>query len=1460
MATKSYKLRLDLRPDQPVVDTRKFGTDRAQEVQQVQRWLDDTREAFNAGVDYLTGWLLRMNRGAGVWREKSGNVWGEWQEISNYQELQDARKKHQDSPDTVALLENKALLAVFTNKGMSEAEAVELAECCRRIAQELCPPEEDSTGQMPRDDLDLLTSATSTAKGIRSAGPTKSGKPRAAGGKRPGWSLGKAVHDEATVATSLDELLKRLEARDEFRSAKRDGQKRIKSLRDKFQQWQWPAAKLSIIEDDKAKLAELVNSSPTLDDLCGKLNTVLTDAQATKRVKAWRKKYSKTEWSMAKQEILAGCRKSWEAGEEKAKQQRAESAESGSVAAYKQLLEADCLPLPGFAAISSKCFSFGALKLDNVGGEWKRSMWNMAGQRVRSHLGWVRRRASERDLWQAKTALFESGGWVRGDKKVKELKADDISPAQPAGEDGSKYNQLPAYGQSEWVKALRQYEEAEMLKHLAGVAFGAAEQPRIRKRTIKGWDKIRGKWRDMLAKAANKSASPPSAKELIDKLNQMRSRKSPAYGDQRVFEWLADPARHWLWDGADHGANNECGREDRDCVSALVAQNEHQSDKPNSITFTRSDPVKHPVWPFFGENSAVKYSLTRGDRLVLTLAQLLCRDGNGAYTAVKDAKIALRGYEDFERSFEWPTGKTTVSAKETLAFRDDLLGGQTRNATLSGMKLIWERDELEAVHRKQQAAKGYPRVFASFSCDAGEVNLPSWLTGAVGSIFKLKKPRDGMTRAFFLKKTITKSDAGADADEAPRLAPGERTWPKEAVDNGFAVRGTDLGLRASSAGVVWRLSWRKEAGKVSWKVGTSDGKDVFAILERESLVLLPGDHENTPEPEQKLRDRFYAVRTRLNLNNALMRIARLLTIENVTTRKRVGEKTRKRKDGTTKAVGVKWTVESTLLTQDEIKANCAKAAEQLVRWAASDAIAESLKAAGGEETLWSALAAADPALGTLAGLVPKTEVPTKKDAKDRGLDWDALKAKREAEDNAFASKVHELRTTLAAAICSGHDAHKHNRATGGLWARFDEALQRELSYSVGKDVRHYGLIRLLRKPPVTRHADRKDVNNLPLGRTHRGGLSMTRLRFLDDVKNFVRRWTCRPRWPGDVRRVPEDAKFDRSDTEHLDHLREHRAKLIAHADVAQALGFDQDLKRGIWRHMDNLWQRPERGHFYRQDGDNLSQCEAPANVEPGHPHPSFAAAHVLVYEDLSRYRMQSDRPKGENSRLALWSHRQILSLAQHIGGLFGMPVATADARFSSRFCSRCGAPGSRAYRFDPQWLSQTWVQRILNSNDIQDASIKSVALTVQKNQATYANEEGRPWVLREDGTHFVCANQNCEAHKKPIDADFNAAANIGLRFLRGMDGIGATVDRAGNILRGIGFVEVGAQVNVGASGEGDDESDGAGVVFRDPSGSVKPKDQWFDPKEFWKCVNISCAKGIQAADDTSAAREDGDED
>ncbi|HTV47689.1 MAG TPA: type V CRISPR-associated protein Cas12b [Phycisphaerae bacterium] len=1516
MATKSYKLRLDFRDHELIVDSRRFKS-RAEEVQTVQRWLDDTREAFNKGVDYLTGWLLIMHRGAGIFREKKDGIWREWEKITTITKLESARNHYKTDPALCALIENHKLLFVFKDKGKTEADAVKLAECCRRIAEELCPPGEDGAGaQMPRDDFDLLTNSKSTAKNIRSRGTSKTGMAKKVSGKRPGWMLEKALCEEAKKSSSLDALISALAHRDEFRSAKKDGQKKIAALKSKYDGKSWGDIKLKILEEDRSQIVQLVANVRSLDELCNKLSdlTLIPKEDVSKLQKKWRKRYQDKNWEEASKELQSEYRLYWEIAKEKAESKRNESAKSGAISAYEQLLKADCLPLPNFALMKNDGgITLGSVALGAVDSEWKRAMWNMAGQRVRSHLGWVRRRADERLVWNLLNALFERGGWIRIKRREKKIKKEDLKPEDirfiaPNDNEISDFMRQDAYAGNKWVTSLKEYELNEMPKHLEGVAFGAAEQQRIRNKTAKGWSKIHEKWINLIKKSIESGKSSPSTNDLIEALNEMRSRKSREFGDQRLFEWLAVPDRRWLWDNSDKGNDNNCGRNDRDCISAFIAHNERLADKPESITFTRSDSIKHPVWPYFGENSAVKYRLVkeeipeRKSRLLIVLKQLLSQQIDGSYAAVDNVKIALRGYDDFEKSFVVPSGSAEISPKQQLVFRDDLLGGKLRNGTLSGMKLTWEREELEAQKRKYNPTKVQPRIYANFSCDAGTAIAPKWLIQYVGSDVKLEKPRDGMTRVFFLKKTITKESP--DQDSTAQLPPGARNWPKEAIENGLMIRGTDLGYRTSSAGAWWRLSLIKNEGQVAWRVGECGGQPVYALLERTAAVSLPGDGESLPPEEQTLRERLYSLRPRLNLNNTLLRLVRLLTLESVTVRRRIGEKIRKRTDGTSKHTGVRWKTETKTINAGEIKDNCQKASEQLLRWSATDAMTESLKAIGYDRSLWDWLSTRDVRLNHLALKLPKTDVPSEKEAKERRINREALKNQRVKEDAAFAQAVYDMRISLAKALCDDYDTAKQIRVKSGLWAEFDRALLREISYSDRGDEKDRpkqlatGLFRLLRKPPITKHNDRKDeVNNLPHGKTYRGGLSMQRLNFLDDVKNFVRRWSCRSRWPGDIRRISKDEKFDRCDTEHLDHLREHRAKLIAHSDIAQTLGFNQDLRRGLWQFCDTssgelLWHCPERGHFYRENNDKLIQCAAPDNLsekEVWYPHPVFNLAHVLVYEDLTRYKMRSDRPKNENAGLARWSHRRILSFAQHVGGLFGVQVATVDARFSSRYCSYCGAPGYRTIRFDPAWLNQSWMKKILQSGDIRDAAMKGIACRVytklKENPHEFDNVANRPWVLRDGGTHFVCANSECPVHCKPINADENAAANIGLRFLRGVDAIRIEINSSGKVVKNIGYMPNNTVLTRTEGKDGDvpfwiesnqrngavdgvanestideDEQFDERYLFRDPSGVFLCNDYWFAKKDFWGKAAKSCASGIKATNASQSGLDSEDSD
>ena len=1557
MAIKTYKLRLDFK----LLDQlHRQSPEEYHSARDVHQWLWDTHVAFNTGVDYLAMWLLTMRRGAGVLRERNDGIWGEWSNVTKHQDLIDARAKVRSNPNRYALIENHELLSVFCGAGKMESEAVELAECCRHVAENLCPPsEERDNRQMPRDSLDLLISPFSEARGLR------------AGTTALCWELIHLAETRMSFQKFLDGAEKLVRQR--AGGSKKDLRRLrnwvvtawVKAGVDKCHFTRWCGDGEPLSRTTRADRPSNVSLSKARWVAAqkrfveGALSPgwlqVRVIAEEIQKARSWR-------------QALSALRKRRELSSEKGEKRiqdlhaRAEKAEkddspwrelqcrlidelSSETRDYARLLEAGVLPLPTFGCYhDDSSVTLGPLKLSEVGSEWKRSMWDMAGQRVRSHLGWVRRRASERLLWEKRKKLFIEGGWIRTRREGRnltdaDLTAEDIVFSAPA--DGSDFQKRPGYGQHAWFTSLREYEREEMPKHLERVAFASGAVQRLTDRTIKGWSKVRDRWLDRLKKDRY-----AKQEDLLGIVNGLRTRKPREFGDQRAFEWLSHPDRRWLWDGTDMADANDCGRSDRDCVSEFVDYNRSFADRPESITFTQSHATLHPVWPFFGENSAVTYTLMRQqsakDRgcLVLRLAQLLVREKDGTYRAADQVKIPLRAYDDFDRSFNLPANQE-CTAKQEIGFSDDLLAGGSRPGTLSGIKLVWDRGAMERVQSQLRGVlpngdqngtggrAGPPllpptlRVYVAFSCNAGDVSLPAWLPASTGKVSKLKKPRDGMTEAFFLSRSIREA-TGA------RLRPGERRWPREAVENGFCVRGTDLGFRTSSAGAWWRLSFKKAKGKVSttaltrqfagmlgnlgnmkpehrqagepplgtqrcsisWLVGHCPGDvqgPVYAVLEHEMPVSLPGDGEDVPAAEKELRDRLHALRTRLNLNNMLLRVARLLTLREFSRRVPKERRMRERRGGA-RPDGLKWETTSEPLSHDEIKENCRKAADQLLRWWDKDSMTDSLKSINFDGSVWEWFAVRDDTLAAVAAAMPETVVPSEKEAKEKKIDRGPLLEKRKEEDAVFADLVYAHREALADAIATEYDSNSKRRARNGLWAEFDRALLRDISYADNGDCGRAGapnpkgMLRLLRKPPVTKHHDRKDEkNNLPHGRTHRGGLSMARLNFLDEVKSFVRKWSCRSRWPGDVRRLAQDAKFDRQDTEHLDHLREHRAKLIAHADVAQALGFEQDLRRGVWRFPTTngeLWHRPERGHFYIEENGELTQVAAPDDIsreDAAHPHPAHIVAHVLVYEDLSRYLMRADRPKNENAGLARWSHRRILKYAQHVGGLFGTPVATVLAAYSSRFCSHCGAPGCRASRFDPSWLDQQWIRRIMQSTDIRDMAMKAIATEVEQrlqNEPTaYANRESWPWVLRDGGTHFVCASRNCQVSQRPIDADENAAANIGLWFLRGIDDFRVKIDASGKPSRALLYTPIARFEHIPDADapywqaaraattarkrkvkeslqeqEVSSEDDGAGAwLFRDPSGNAFPAGRWYEPRCFWGEVARYAASGIKAA-------------
>ena len=162
----------------------------------------------------------------------------------------------------------------------------------------------------------------------------------------------------------------------------------------------------------------------------------------------------------------------------------------------------------------------------------------------------------------------------------------------------------------------------------------------------------------------------------------------------------------------------------------------------------------------------------------------------------------------------------------------------------------------------------------------------------------------------------------------------------------------------------------------------------------------------------------------------------------------------------------------------------------------------------------------------------------------------------------------------------------------------------------------------------------------------------------------------------------------------------------------------------------------------------------------------------IVIEDLSRYKMRQDRPPRENSRLMQWSHRAVTAKLKKLCEPCGIPVLKAVAAYSSRFCSRSGAPGFRAaevtYKDKCRWPYKDWLKK----EEKEDSEEKNRREFLEELfQKLKGDGKQTGLVPKTGGPIFVPIKDLPPESGRParnlgvIQADINAAVNIGLRAI-----------------------------------------------------------------------------------------------
>jgi len=343
--------------------------------------------------------------------------------------------------------------------------------------------------------------------------------------------------------------------------------------------------------------------------------------------------------------------------------------------------------------------------------------------------------------------------------------------------------------------------------------------------------------------------------------------------------------------------------------------------------------------------------------------------------------------------------------------------------------------------------------------------------------------------------------------------------------------------------------------------------------------------------------------------------------------------------------------------------------------------------------------------------------------------------------------------------------------------------------------------------------------------------------------------------PDDLRKnIPQRGddeleSFHRRLLDTRDRLREQRVKQLASRIIEAALGVGRIKipKRG------KAPERPRRA------------VDAPC--------------HAVVIESLAHYRPDDLRTRRENRQLMQWSSAKLQKYLKEGCQLYGLHLREVPANYTSRQCSRTGLPGVRCDDVPAEeFLNAPWWNKAIgaarkklenNGADAKDRFLVKLADRLKESQADKKPLPATVRVPRPGGDLFVAAppwnllRSNAEADlgsatRRAVQADLNAAANIGLRALLDPDWPGrwwyvpckgGTPEPASDRIKGSkAFNEVASLPTGGSSPPGSGADKGRPKKnrskapreienrWRDPSADGLTSGQWSPTRAYWNAV------------------------
>lgn len=254
---------------------------------------------------------------------------------------------------------------------------------------------------------------------------------------------------------------------------------------------------------------------------------------------------------------------------------------------------------------------------------------------------------------------------------------------------------------------------------------------------------------------------------------------------------------------------------------------------------------------------------------------------------------------------------------------------------------------------------------------------------------------------------------------------------------------------------------------------------------------------------------------------------------------------------------------------------------------------------------------------------------------------------------------------------------------------------------------------------------------------HVGGLSLTRIATIRSLHQVQKAFFTRLK-PDSTHETAKEG-FGQGILDALENMRAQRVKQLASRIAEAALGVGRI-------------KIPKNGK------DPKRPCEQVDDP-----------CHAVVIENLTHYRPEETRTRRENRQLMQWSSAKIKKYLSEACQLHGLHLREVPAGYTSKQDSRTGAPGIRCedVSVDEFLKSLFWIKEVKRAEKKDDARSKYLIALREKYSTLKEDEMTKACPLRiplKGGEIFVSADGKSPT-SKGIQADLNAAANIGLKAL-----------------------------------------------------------------------------------------------